>query len=392
MLLRLLIFCLIFSSKIFVFGQTDTIIVQPDIHLPKDSFVSSRFISSLNNFLSLKDKANDENTLVWANESLETDILLDEMKGVEKNRKLKDDKFYKPYLTNVVKLSDSTYLVQISYIGMNGNTPTLRASYTLVAHWLNSRFYFASPLRRSTKNWQSKKIGNYTFFYKTMLNDKVAIEYKKTIALFDKKLKAPEQEAEIFCCDDFPEVLSLVGVDYNSIYNGYNANNELDAQTTSKKILVNASVGGGFNYFDPHDLWHARLHRVVSIDIINKPVDEGCAFLYGGSWGMTWEEIKNKFYQKFPEKQNTDFLELYQTEYNFGESELKRLRMDYFINALIVQKIEREQGFNSVLKLLTCGKYEKDNLNYFNELEQLTGINKSNFNIKIRELVYSKKM
>lgn len=219
----------------------------------------------------------------------------------------------------------------------------------------------------------------------------MANEYKKKIIFFDKKLKAQEQESDIFCCDDFPEALSLVGVDYNSIYNGYNANTDLGAQTLSKKILINASVGGGFNYFDPHDLWHTILHRVVSLNIINKPVDEGCAFLYGGSWGMTWDHIKKIFFQKFPENQNTDFLELYQTEYNFGESELKRLRMDYFINAFIVQKIEREQGFNSVLKLLTCGKYEKDNLNYFNELEQLTGINKTNFNVKIRELIYQNK-
>lgn len=166
MFLRLLIFCFIFSSKIFVFGQRNTIIVQPNIYLLKDSVLSARFISSLNNFLILKDSTNDQNKIVWENELLETYVLLDQMKGVEKNSKLHNDKFYKPYLTNVVKLSDSTYLVQISYIGMDGNFPTLRASYSLIAHWLNKQFYFASPLRRNTKNWQSKKIGNYSFFTK----------------------------------------------------------------------------------------------------------------------------------------------------------------------------------------------------------------------------------
>ena len=47
--------------------------------------------------------------------------------------------------------------------------------------------------------------------------------------------------------------------------------------------------------FDPHDLWHERLRLVMKSEVINRPVDEGCAYLYGGSWGYTWQEIITKF-------------------------------------------------------------------------------------------------
>jgi len=66
---------------------------------------------------------------------------------------------------------------------------------------------------------------------------------------------------------------------------------------------------------------------------------------------------------------------------------LKRLRINYFINALFVQKIESEKGFGAVLPLLTCGKYQKDNSNYFKVLETLTGINRLNFNERVGELI-----
>ena len=59
----------------------------------------------------------------------------------------------------------------------------------------------------------------------------------------------------------------------------------------------------------------------------------------------------------------------------------------YVINALLVQKIEKEQGFAAVMELLSCGKYEKGNENYFKALEKITGINKANFNAEVWKLV-----
>jgi hypothetical protein len=349
--------------------------------------VSVQFIASLNNFLNVRSKPNAENNVVWGNESVETFLLLNQMNGVEKSDKFKDNNFYKPYLTNVVKLNDSTYLAQIAYIGINENTPLLRAGFEFIAHRVGAQFYFSSPLKRNSITWQTTKIDNYTFYCKSKLNKAKAIEYKKTVSFFDKKLQAPEQKTEIYCCDDFPEVLKMAGIEYNSVYNGFNANTNLSSETADKKILVNASEGGSFNNFDPHDLWHDRLHRVVSVDMINKPVDEGCAFLYGGSWGMSWKEILGKFNTRLRNTADADWLKLYEEQFDFGDSEAKRLRTNYFLNALIVQKLEKTKGFAAVLELLTCGKYEKGDENYFKVLEKLTGINKSNFNKEIGKLI-----
>jgi hypothetical protein len=120
---------------------------------------------------------------------------------------------------------------------------------------------------------------------------------------------------------------------------------------------------------------------------VNKPIDEACAYLYGGSWGMSWKEIFTRFKVKVSVDEKMDWLNSYGKFYNFGENEETHLLVEYVINALFVQKIEKEQGFQGVWEFLNCGPYEKTNENYFKSLEKLTGITKANFNEKVWELI-----
>lgn len=122
-------------------------------------------------------------------------------------------------------------------------------------------------------------------------------------------------------------------------------------------------------------------------DLINRPVDEGCAYLYGGSWGLSWKEILEKFKTYAAASENADWLALYNESRNFDEKAAHPLRVDYVANALLVQKIEKEKGFSAVMELLGCGKKETDNANYFKALEKITGISKSNFSSSIARLI-----
>jgi hypothetical protein len=383
----LLMLPILFACSNITEAQTSSVIIQPTINLPKDTVLKTKMVSSLNTFLDLKEKPNVDNYLVNPNDLLETHLLLDEMKEVEKSGKYKDNLFYKPYLSNVVTLSKSAYFIQLSYIGINENAPLLRAIFSFLANYDGEKFTFSSPLKRNTSVWKTQTIGDFTFHFKKEVNKNKVKEYQKYITLFDSKLKAKPQKTDIYCFSDFPEAIQSAGVEYSSAYNGFNANSSFSAGTYNEKVIVAISENGDFGYFDPHDLWHARLNRVASPDKINKQVDEGCAFLYAGSWGMTWAEIKNKFDEKLRNKPDNDWLKLFETRYDFGDSEAKRLNFNYFINALIIQKIEREKGLEALFELVTCGKYEKENKAYFEVLEKLTGINKTNFNAKVEELL-----
>lgn len=183
-----------------------------------------------------------------------------------------------------------------------------------------------------------------------------------------------------------PDILQTIGVKYKLDYNG-RSSSTFSANENNTLLAVSGSGDNDFNSFDPHDLWHDRLHNVISTKNINKPVDEGCAYLYGGSWGITWNQILKMFKEKVSSNPKSDWLSLYEQFHNFGESKEKHLIVGYVINALIVEKIEKEKGFPAVMELLSCGKYEKTNENYFVILEKLTRINKTNFNESVWKLI-----
>ncbi|HZX57071.1 MAG TPA: hypothetical protein VFE54_00030, partial [Mucilaginibacter sp.] len=272
-----------------VLSYSQSIIVQSNINLPKDSLVKKQLISSLSGFLEQKDKPNKENKYVLKEDLLETSALLDEMKGMDRNVKLKDNSFYKCYVSNVVKQDDNDYVLQISYIGVTENTPVFRASFRLLTKKKDSIFYFSSPLRRNTISWKTKKLGNVTYHYKDTLNMVDARKYFETVNFYDRKLNIPVQPIAFYYCDNLPEVLQLTGIDYKTDYNGSRGDN-LSSHANNECLVV----GGGKVYqycFDVHDLWHERLRFVINAEIINRPVDEGCAYLYGGSWGVSWPEV-----------------------------------------------------------------------------------------------------
>lgn len=370
-------------------AQTNPVRINPNIVLPKDSIESKLLISTLNEFLNAAQKPNDENKLVLETEKVETFILLDEVNNIEKSEKFKDDYFYKPYLTNVVALKENQYLLQVSYIGTFENLSYLRTSFEFIAHKINNTFQYSSPLLRNTKNWKIEKAGNNVFHYQTTINKVKVKEFNKLATSFDLKLKATNKITDYYCTDNIIELQKLIGVDYKSDYNG-RIQSVWSSSLGDKKLIVLGNNNSSFNEFDPHDLWHDRLSLVISRSQVNKPVDEGCAYIYGGSWGLSWQEIFKAFKEQIASNKNTNWTEIKETPISFKTGNYPN-SADNIVNALLVKKIEKEKGFEGVWELLTCGKFEKGNEKYYTTLEKLTGITKANYNDKIWELINSEK-
>jgi hypothetical protein len=266
----------------------------------------------------------------------------------------------------------------------------LRASFELIANKSNNSFLFSSPLLRNTKSWKTLTLGNNIFHYQTSINKTKVDEFNKLANQFDKKLKSTNKKSEFYLCSDFIELQRIIGVDYKLDYNSLLENN-LSSTVGDRKLIVLGSNSSTFDNFDPHDLWHDRLSLVISRQKVNKSIDEACAYLYGGSWGITWKEIFNKFKLKIASNKDANWIDYIEKQVNFGESQEKHLMVDYVLNALIVQKIEKEKGFDGVWEFLNCGVSEKGNENYYKALEKLTGITKANYNEKIWELINSQK-
>ncbi|MBE7692242.1 hypothetical protein [Tenacibaculum finnmarkense] len=385
MKLKILLLLIIILPNINVFAQTE-ISVPKFIQLPKDSIQSRELISTLNKFLTSTQEANNDNIYVYPKDKIETYILIDEFKNIEKSRGFKNEHFYKPYLTNVIKLDSTKFLLQISHIGVSDSIPYLRSEFKLIAHKIDETFLFSSPLKENTKNWSTKTIDNFTFYFKNNLNIDKANNYVELSNTFDKKLKSKNKITKLYCAKNRTELLRLIGVDYKLDYNG-RTSGVFSALNGNEQLIVLGNNNETFDNFDPHDLWHDRLSLVISKRKVNKPVDEGCSYLYGGSWGMSWDRIFKRFMKKVANNKDANWIYYKENKTNFGESQAEHLMVDYVVNALIIQKIEKEKGFSGVWELLNCGKYEKGNENYYNALNKITGISKKNYNKEIWKLI-----
>jgi hypothetical protein len=378
-----------FITTFFLNAQTNPLRINSNVILPKDTVERKMLINSLNDFLSAAQKPNEENRFIFENEKIETFILLDEINGIEKSGKFKDDFFYKPYLTNVVSLKDNKSLIQVSYIGTNENVAFIRASFQFIAHKANNSFLFSSPLLRNAKTWKVEKAGNNIFHYQSTINKSKTKEFNRLASSFDLKLKSTNKIIDFYCCDNIIELQKLIGVEYKSDYNG-RSESVWSSSFNGRKLIVLGNNNATFNDFDPHDLFHDRLSLVIPRNKVNKPVDEGCAYLYGGSWGLSWKEIFTAFKEQIAINKSVNWTEIKETPVYFKTKEFNN-SADFIINALLIKKIEKEKGFASVWELLNVGPFEKGNDKYYQTLEKLTGITRATYNDKVWELIASEK-
>jgi hypothetical protein len=291
-----------------------------------------------------------------------------------------------------VSIDSEHYHIQLAYLGVKENVPSLRASFELIAHKQGNSFLFSSPLARNTKDWKTLTFGNVTFHYQNQVYQKLSEIHAKHIAEFDAKLKV-NQPAEYYFCDDYEDMtqlLQLIGVQYKADYNGLSLstfNFAVDGKTIHfyhKELLQSGQL-------DLHNLFHARANLVIPEDKRNNSMICGCAYIYGGSYGISYEEIWHTFKTKLTNDKKTDWLKLYNEQYNFGESQEKHLLVTQMINALIIRKIEKEKGFSTVMDLFGSGNFIKEKVNFFKILEKVTGINEKNFNKEVWKLINAEK-
>lgn len=361
--------------------------VAANIRLPKDSVRQEKVLAALSAFLTTLDERNNDHPMIDNHDKAQTLDLLDEFRGVRKSSQHHSDSFYSPCLTNIVARNDSTWFLQLAYCGIDKGSVLTRAVFNLVAHIpAGGPVTFSSPISDNTKHWQQTRIGHINFHHKSRLNTAKAKALVRYIDQYDTKLGNTVGNTEYYCCDNGIEVLYILGISYESDHTG-RRHLTLSSAYGSTSVVVSSEGGDGYSAFDPHDLWHARLRKVMKSEQINRPVDEGCAYLYGGSWGLSWKDIYRQFLETYGKDTSANWLELYGKFQNFGKSESEPLNVPYVINALIINKLEKEKGFAAVKELLACGKYEKSNDNYFAALNRLLGINRENFNAEVWKLI-----
>ncbi|GGB17533.1 hypothetical protein [Puia dinghuensis] len=368
-------------------AQPGGLLVAPGVRLPEDPAVRTGLIGSLTGWLEQRNKPDSLNAYLLREELPVMSVLMDELRNIDWYIKRDSAKSCRCYLGNLSSLDSLRWLAQVNYMEMRGDTPMLRACCTVLTRRVGDRWVVSSMLEPYTQGWKTKAIGNCLFHYKTALNAEKAAEFVKRIGFYDRRLGAGATAIDFYSCDNSTEAMKLIGVDYRWDYNGV-AFDEFSSDYGNRTVVVSGEKpSNGFNAWDPHDWWHGRLHRMVPVAKINRPVDEGMAYLYGGSWRVySWKDILKMIQDYKTAHPGADWLALYKDGVNLMPPP-KVVKISYAINALIVQRLEKENGFAASLPLLCCGPKEVGDENYFAALEKTTGVNKAGFNAYIDGLI-----
>ena len=377
----LLLACLCFFPAFKGVAQSrDGVSIMPGAGLAVDSMTRVSVARCLGGWLRGKEHPTAVNEYSGTEDVLAAKFLMQELWLLDRNILKKDSASgYCCYVTNVDSLNDGDMLVQFAYLGVRDKAPKLAASFSVVAGRKGDRWYFSSPLTRNTMGWKKQRIGPCTFYYKDVLNGEKAAAFSDQIVLDDGKVKARPVTVDFYCCDDYMEAMHIAGVDYRLDYSGY-AYQDQDISDSARTLFISGMmVKDHFNEWDPHDLWHDRLHRVMPTTVINRPVDEGCAYLFGGSWGKSWAEVLGLMEDYARAHPDADWLNLYRDGANLIPPP-KDIKISYAINALIARQLDRENRFSGMMELLSCGKKEEGDANYFAALRKVTGVDTAGFN------------
>jgi hypothetical protein len=384
MKLKLLFTTFFICATIIANAQTDYLTINKNIRLPKDSIEQTDLINDLNEFLFSIKEDKDIETWILSEEKTETQILIGEIQDFANN----DTINYKPHLINLETFSDNiSHSIQIAYMSSENSQP-LHAIFEFIAHKKDDKFLFSSPLVRNTKEWNVKTHDYLVFHYQNKNHEIAVDEYAKYIKKYDEKLGVTRKTDYYFCddCENLTQMMRLVGMPYKLDYNGF-AWNSFYFDLEDKSINIFSKRLSQQKTIDPHDLFHVSASYAIPAELRNHFMVCGCAYVYGGSWRISWTDIQKIFKARMTYDKKTDWLALYFERYNFGESQERHLLVTQFVNALIIEKVEKEQGFSAVMKLLSSGNIFKEREKFFKILEEVTGINEKNFNKKVGKLI-----
>jgi len=302
--------------------------------------------------------------------------------GKDSIQKSKIDK----HLIRGYPIEKNKFFLSIAFIRDNNEkAPVIYYVLNLLANLENDAFYFSSPLLYYTRKWEQTKVGQITYHHKGKLNlDRARIfdEKNTTIA---KKMGVQSEEFDFYMCENYQEILRLLGVEYSVYENSkYRTGYGVDSNT----------IFSIMNHEDfSHDIFHYYSGKINKRDNRNWITEEGIAYLWGNAYYtdskgkmITHQQLVDELKSYLQENPDKSLFDLFENNTKIFNHIAPEISVRSTISGIIANQVEKEKGMEGVSKLINAGS--KDRLgSYLKKVDELIGIDKNNFNTKVKELI-----
>ncbi len=296
------------------------------------------------------------------------------------------------HLTNAYLVVSNKYILKfIVYENIADKSPKLKAIITLIAENVRGKVKFSSPIKYRSKSWKNKQIGNINYFYKNSFNAKLAKKFNRKNSEIAKKLGVSIKKLTFYKCSNYEEVQRLLGIDFDAKSVGI---------VQSSEAFENTIITGVNSEDFSHDVFHMYIKTKFPDDKDrNFIAEEGYAnsianAYYAKNNGEIISRRELVFYLKeYVEKNlNADLLELFQKNprvyfqlsNQVSKEVFNQLSVKSTISSLICDEVEKTKGFEGLIRLLRSGKGENA---FFKSVDNLIGINKTNFNRRVKKII-----
>jgi len=330
--------------------------------------------------------------ILWQKESKLSKTIFEEVHSYEKSFK-DSTHIISNSILNCYPIGKDRHLCQIAYYRQKeSNSKSLQLLLSILVHKENGILTFSTPLNYYTDTWKKQKVGSIEYYYRDNIRIDRAEKFAQKNILFASRFKKPVQSLHYFMVENYQELLRLLGFDFNA--------KSIGKLRDGFGVLGDEVIFSIMNNEDfSHDLFHYYSETIHKWPVRNWVTEEGLAYSWGNAYytrkdGEIAEqkelvEILQKYMDQNP---NVDLLSLFENNIWTDRSGIyEHIAPDYqvgrLISSLICDEVDKKQGMEGINIILKIGSKPNHIEPFLQSIDDLLGINRSNFNERVYRLI-----
>jgi hypothetical protein len=279
-------------------------------------------------------------------------------------------------LINLYPVSGRQYFVTVAITSRDNQLKTI---FNLIALDEEKQITFTLPVNYLTRTWKTKTVGRIIYHYQDKLNVARAKRFNQNNALIAQRLGLSPEVMDFYMCANYQEVLQLLGYEYDRASNGKTK----DGYGVDGNCIFSIMNNEDFS----HDAFHYYAAKIRT-NPRNSAAEEGIAYSWGNAYYtdensemILQKQLVEQLKQYVRQHPQVNLYELFTTNPVVFNSMAK---VRSVIAGLIADEVEQKKGLPGIITLINCGKGDE---NYLSAIDTLIGINKVNFDTRVRALL-----
>ncbi|MEM6893327.1 MAG: hypothetical protein AAF554_06510 [Bacteroidota bacterium] len=294
--------------------------------------------------------------------------------------------FFKDYSFNLINLYEthkSNYFLTVTVT--KNESSEVHHIIDLSATPTKKGIAFSSPIKYHTRFWKNHTVGNITYRFRDSISLSNAEGFDRKNTMISQKLGLSPDSFDFYMCYNEQEVLNVLGIRFLSDRSGL---------TRNGFGVYTKTICAIENHEDfSHDVFHYYSGKVNQQQDRNWITEEGVAYLWGNAYYtdpngemISLTRLVSELNAYLDSHPHAKLFELFERNTKIFSHIAPEISVRSTIAGVLAYEIENKKGQKGINALINAGS--KNRLETFlTATEDLIGVNKNNFDPRVRKLL-----